>query len=373
MNIEHFPPIELIKASEQPGQEFSSRKKMFMNLRVKDADKFTAKTYIDTFLGQNFMNPYVKHPYMELDRVFFQNIDIITEATGVSREELFSNNGERLRTEIKDLYLAPVMIEEWSKSKQVYKPDPDFAAALLKTQKLQITKDMLTHLPYEYFYIDLSDIRAFDPITGIFVFVDHITENDKNIGVNITIYILTDSMMYFSHYFNGYYSDKGIIDVDMKDEEDAGYEVWNADKEVVFNPEDFNVERNQVSLFVLQLISYLSIEEPQITESDYTKGTYKKRNSSQKIKNKWNEVQIFDVGVRYGTNYRKNIERFKKQNEETKDTDVKHHKSPIPHMRSAHWHKYWVGEGRTQLKVNWIEPTFVGAKETKDVIIHEVS
>lgn len=372
MDIKNFPPLVLLSKSEQPGREFSDRKKMFINNGIRNADKLTVDSYINYFLSKDFMNPFVKHPFMDIDRNFFHNIETVSEFTGTAIADLLDNNAERLKTEIKDLFLAPVLIEEWSKSKQVYKPDPDFAAALIKTQKLQLSRSMITHLPFNYFYVDLQDIDFFKPIVGIFVFVNPIIKNDKNIGVNISIYILSDELIYFSHYFNGIYDDKGVIKVKVNDEIDPGYEVWDRAGQLKYIAEDFSVDRNQVSLFILQLICYLSIDEPQITESSFTKNTYVKRTSSQKVRNKWNEVQIFDVGVVYGKTFRKQVSEFKDKVKEESSGEAKHHKSPVPHLRSAHWHRYWVGEGRTELKVNWIEPVFVGAKSSKNVVIHKV-
>lgn len=46
-----------------------------------------------------------------------------------------------------------------------------------------------------------------------------------------------------------------------------------------------------------------------------------------------------------------------------------------PHVRRAHWHHYWVGEGRTKLEVRWIEPTLVlanGKSETNVAIVRNV-
>lgn len=36
-------------------------------------------------------------------------------------------------------------------------------------------------------------------------------------------------------------------------------------------------------------------------------------------------------------------------------------------MRRAHWHHYWVGKGRTELILKWIEPVFVGSGEVSAV------
>lgn len=47
-------------------------------------------------------------------------------------------------------------------------------------------------------------------------------------------------------------------------------------------------------------------------------------------------------------------------------------KSPIPHFRRAHWHKFWVGEGRNTLKVKWIEPVFVGQGPSSNATIHKI-
>ena len=368
MDVKNYPPLLFLSKSQQPGREFSDRKKMFMSCGIKGADKFTVETYINTFLSDNFLNLFVHHPFMDMDRAFYQNIDMIAATVGAKKEELLRNNAEMFKTEVRDLYLCPVLIEEWSKSKLVFKPDPDFAEALLKTQRLQLSKEMLTHLPYNYFYIDLSDCVLFKPIVGIFVFVNHIIDKGNNIGANISIFLLTTENILFSHYFGGYYDNKDIIDVRLSDE-CSDYKVYNPEGDFVYTPGDFSVDRNQVSLFVLQLICYLSIDEPQITVSDYTKNTYVKKSPSQKVKNKWNEVQIFDVGILYGKTYREKLKDYKAKDSE----DIKHHKSPVPHLRSAHWHRYWVGEGRTTLKVNWIEPVFVGAKDSKNVVIHKVS
>lgn len=35
------------------------------------------------------------------------------------------------------------------------------------------------------------------------------------------------------------------------------------------------------------------------------------------------------------------------------------HATPSTHVRRAHWHTYWVGKGRTERKLNWVQWTFV--------------
>ena len=44
-----------------------------------------------------------------------------------------------------------------------------------------------------------------------------------------------------------------------------------------------------------------------------------------------------------------------------------------PHMRRAHWHLYWTGEGRRIPKIKWVLPVFVkGSSGDKHTVIHPV-
>ena len=56
----------------------------------------------------------------------------------------------------------------------------------------------------------------------------------------------------------------------------------------------------------------------------------------------------------------------------TNTDDNNKRRSPIPHFRCAHWHGFWVGKGRTEYAVKWMEPVYVGGENTKDVVIHRV-
>ena len=151
-------------------------------------------------------------------------------------------------------------------------------------------------------------------------------------------------------------------------------------KNTILPNEEFLLNREEIYLFTLQMISYLSLEKPQITESDLTKNSYKPRKAEDPIRNRWSEVTISDVGIRYGKTIRTKLEESESMESENSNTlnntePIGEHparRSPAPHFRSAHWHRYWVGEGRTELRVNWIEPTFVGDNVASNVVIHKV-
>ena len=70
------------------------------------------------------------------------------------------------------------------------------------------------------------------------------------------------------------------------------------------------------------------------------------------------------------------IKSFEKQlasgTEYQKSTATGTGRTVRPHVRRAHWHHYWVGEGRTRLEVRWIEPTFVLPEGKREVPVATV-
>jgi hypothetical protein len=41
---------------------------------------------------------------------------------------------------------------------------------------------------------------------------------------------------------------------------------------------------------------------------------------------------------------------------------------PRAHLRRAHWHSYWTGPGRTQIRVHWVHPVLVGGTDVLPTI-----
>lgn len=97
--------------------------------------------------------------------------------------------------------------------------------------------------------------------------------------------------------------------------------------------------------------------------------------------NSFKEVQIHEVGVKYGKTIKKFLQEEKKKNHKKEnEIEIKiikegnKRKSPRIHYRSAHWQRYRTGKGRVNTVTKWIEPVFVGAgnKKNIDVVIHKV-
>ncbi len=43
-----------------------------------------------------------------------------------------------------------------------------------------------------------------------------------------------------------------------------------------------------------------------------------------------------------------------------RNEDAGERSGPSPHLRRAHWHSYWVGKGRKDIRVRWLHPILVG-------------
>lgn len=80
-------------------------------------------------------------------------------------------------------------------------------------------------------------------------------------------------------------------------------------------------------------------------------------------------VKTYNVGFAIGKSFEKQLasgEEYQKSAATGTGRTVR------PHVRRAHWHHYWVGEGRTRLEVRWIEPTFVLPEGKREVSVATV-
>jgi hypothetical protein len=147
----------------------------------------------------------------------------------------------------------------------------------------------------------------------------------------------------------------GLIDVtlDMRDEYDP---------------------RESIVVSIFQIMSFIAIDASDVNENATTKSTYKPHKEGSKIKNKFSEVRMWDVGVQYGKAIRVAKREYKKHIERENDSVESKDRKPVrPHIRRAHWHKYHVGEGRKQTKTLWLAPVYVcGNGKEIPVTIREV-
>ena len=361
------------------GTGFEMEKKILMAMSEStfgakpDAKTFpqTEGEYLRTVLSTKFLKePFPAYPGFN---AFCTHLTpTIMQTAGYTLEYLKAHPQVDIRTELRDLLVQTILTDRWAMNKQVLKPDKTFAYHLIQTEKLRISKDMIKHLPFTTFFVDVSECtegNIFGDVKGIFVNIIKISDEEYALALYLTI---DQEAMTFSYYnaleFKNPNEDINIDVSDFTDEEIA--HIIPQETKIVGNEQIVLKSRN-IKVFILQLLCYISIPEADVDMSAQAKQTY---HPNTTVKNKFREICVQDVGIRIGAAINKKkkeaIQEYE-QSDEYKRQNPKNRKPPVAHFRRAHWHRYWTGAGRTKLIVKWVEPTFVcGASQ--DVIIHNV-
>ena len=269
---------------------------------------------------------------------------------------------------------AKTFLPNWLSTKQIYSIDKEFMNALAFTENLEISKDMIEHLPYDHFYLDLSEGGYF--YKGAFI---DLFKSDKEVKVAITLCAYQNKKPILIGCEWRFKYKEELLDLNFKinDSEITSYyknlytkkidKINN--KEYVLSDEQ-EMDRKIINSICFQTICYLVSQEPDIYPAPLTHGSSKK--GKKYIKSSlYNDINIDEVGVRFGNAFRKECERREMSEKDEQLIDGPTRKI-TPHLRRAHWSHYWVGKGRKQCVVRWIQPTFV-VGIPKDAVIHKVS
>lgn len=328
--------------------------------------------FMNYCFGNDFLNPMYEGKYQILNDFLLYNKGLHKICLpGVKFSDL-----DQRQTEWRDMFGQSYALQSWMKSKVVYKIDHDFFHEIKQTQNLKFSNEMLSHLPVNTMYFDLSDVKGIGEFYGAWA---HVHETEPNHYMLAIYMVMKENHAFFSYYcgFNFFTEEEIDYNVNEMLSEydqtayfyqdfgigmDGSYQVVRHD---LHDKEDY---RPQIVTAICQILEFLHAQIEDVEESPITKSTYK---PSTVIKNKFSEVRMWDVGVRYGKAIRfakkQMAEEVKKAEQEQKNEIIinKKKRKPVrPHIRSAHWQRYHVGEGRKQIKVNWIPPTYVcGTKE----------
>lgn len=338
------------------------------------------KEYLDFVLSRNFMNPEYRGIFTNMNRLLLKKTVKDFMFDGVPDAALSS---AQAIVEYRDLFAPAIVIKEWSMFKQVYKINPDFYEELICTENIVIPHNFLRHIPFDSFYIDLSEIKTVFPIIGAYVYASKFgcgeMESDQ-----ITAYMITEAGDYFSYYSGFEYGIDGTINIPNDIIPNTPFVARSTKYDqtgsvVIYQKQLNNDRRTEVIRAILQISLFLSARNADITENPVTAKTYRK---TQTIKDKFSEIKMLDVGVQYGKAIRL-AKREKTVNQKEQDRKIvnKHvaeieervRKSPRPHVRCAHWQRYHVGVGRKEIRLNWVPPVFV-SKDNKEssVTIHMI-
>lgn len=234
----------------------------------------------------------------------------------------------------------------WSKSKEIYDFDPDFAEELMQTELNQIPYELFKRLPYDTFAINIGNDymivhKCFDRnhIESDYLFISKMDSDEK-----------------YMHVFGYPISEQ--------------YDTVEKLKSICADP-----KQATDAVKYMNLILYLASEKADIEPNPEQK-TITKRSSS-KIRNVYREIRKWDVGVRFGSMFRKTNHTSIRQASNNALSHIGSAKRP--HIRRAHWHSYWTGPkdrpDRQKLIVKWVSATGVNMADSNDnelpAVIHD--
>lgn len=110
---------------------------------------------------------------------------------------------------------------------------------------------------------------------------------------------------------------------------------------------------------MLQLLLYLCSDEPDMPEIEHPQ---MRRMASGRVRAP-DEARVWDVGVRISAAMRKH--RAHESGSMEWNGENVAHASPRPHVRSAHWHTYWIGPRDAEFPIRkpvirWLPPMPIG-------------
>lgn len=259
----------------------------------------------------------------------------------------------------------------WRKTKRIYSFDSDLAEEVVSTDgDLVIPVEVLHAMPAPCIYIQTGIIPGAD---GFFAGVEYDVETHSE---ELRLYILDD---------NGNLIDACIIHLEQGKTLQHGIdEAVKTMRKNISNHEILRVFDGQlpptvvskientryISVKAVQLLLYVCADNADIAENPEQARVYQKR---QSIGDFPREIRKWDVGERIGEQIRvirQQKRDMAKDDAIAKDDTVESDgiSSPRkyknrPHVRRAHWHHYWVGEGRTKLILKWVSTLIVNAED----------
>lgn len=319
--------------------------------------------YSDFVFSSDFFNPEYKGPFEKINHqlIFDKNLNNIF----VPHCDFFQVK-ER-RTEWVDILGINLIIHKWEGYKIVYKPDNDFFHELKNTQNLLLTKEIFTSLPFNVMYIDLSNVTDIEPFIGAFVYV----HNDNDM-ITAAIHMAINEHTTFSYYSHMNFREEKELPFKKNSLPEGELEFIDIDKHLKLQTTKIQKKdtRHDIINTIMQILTFISVKAPDISENPNTKKSYKPSNV---IKNKFSEVQMYDIGIRYGNAIRTAKKEIADVMHKQKSEKTETIRKPIrPHIRCAHWQRYHTGHGRSETITKWIPPVYVCGKTEIQVVIHEL-
>lgn len=290
----------------------------------------------------------------------------------IAISELFNRKNDSFNENERMAYgTEKLILDNWAQYKKVYKLDKTFTNMLINTETKTIPVDVIKTIPFSTFYLKLDTDLILSALDGILAHIEFI---DNTVLVLLLLYQKDDYENFLLDI-----TDYDIVnnEIELKAVESETIDLQDTNGIMDDEIMEYYDKNNSIifTKIVMQFIMYISSKEPDIIENPITKKTYK---PNKTIKNKFSEIQMWDVGVRYGKAIRLALEESKKYNNsieylKNESKEHKQRKSPRPHVRRAHWRRARTGKGRTEVTLIWIPPIIVCGDKEIAVTIHNTT
>lgn len=245
-------------------------------------------------------------------------------------EDVQPNSAKKL---ISDIAIIAA-VSGWRQAKTIYDFDATLTSDLYDqaTDKISVSSDML-RLPSWSIYIKPNDDTQFDGMFVSFDFFEGVSEirflpvlpSGKCRGV---VYMTL--------------SQEPVKISDLIDETAAEFD----NPKFIDEIKNFNAPRLAQWINLLLYIS--------ASNADIKRDTNHFFRRSKKISDTPKEVDYLNVGKSVGYRLRTLHSHIS-----ISPPGTGHHRSPIMHIRRAHWHTYYIGQGRKKSEIKWLPPIIV--------------
>ena len=265
----------------------------------------------------------------------------------------------------------------WRKAKTVYDFSPVLAEELVKSARSEeMTMPLSTlALPYWSIYIK-PNIKEWD-IDGFFVYYDddlnsktgkHIKELrftplSKNGDALPTIYLMQNEAeeICIKDAIDAILNEANRADIRA----DIPRSLRVLKMNTVLTPDSTDQAAEELGKLAAQMISFVLYLSA--VNADMKRDATLPFKRTKQVRDTAREVEHIRVGDEVAVRIRT------MNNHPTARTDSEplggHHRSPVTHVRRAHWHTFHVGEGRKKTRVKWLAPVVVNADgEQKNIV-----
>lgn len=284
-----------------------------------------------------------------------KNIDVGFDNYIFNIAPIFEKQLKRVTNDKSEISTQTVMClvtDYWRKNKTIYDFSPSFLTELEKTEDAPVYTSILKKLPFtDYIMTIPSSTQKYN---AMFV---HIEFDGTD-----TLFLVCP----FEASKNPEHSSYCQCSIWCKD----GKNVIETFKET-YGEKTANYER--FLKLAIAASYYLASKNAEINKIQIPKDKRPTIITNRTKRPKRVNINSFAVGYKTGKRFETQVAYSNSQTNSTKAEYAISCKNKRPHVRRAHWHHYWTGEGRKNLEVRWIEPVFVLGTEASNAVSHRVT